>query len=67
MLRYLAPKASLSAMLCPQPGHKGVVHFKAAKVYLRLERTAFSEVPRRVPIARRFGTFQGVLDHRPAQ
>ena len=63
MLRHLAPKAGLSAMLRPQPGYKSVVRFKAAMVDLGLERTASSEVPRRVSIARRLGTFQGVLDH----
>src|SRR3954464_10253237 len=32
-----------------------------------LQRTAFEQVPRRVPVARGLGTFQRVLDHRPAQ
>ena len=52
----------------PQPGHEGVVRLKAAVVAdAGLERAAFSEVPRRVPVARGLGTFQGILDHRPAQ
>ena len=32
-----------------------------------LERAAFQQMPRRVPVARGLGAFQGVLDHRPAQ
>ena len=68
MLRYSAPKACLAAMSRLQPGHEGVVRLKAAMVADGgLERATFPEMPRRVTVAGGLGTFQGILDHRPAQ